>query len=205
MKAIIIIVFALFSLSKSEDAFLKEFLQNANKIPQTASYSKYLKNIASINAISDIVDMNKLSVLPSLGVPKRIVDYFGTAKFGRISTPIEQYSLNQKSATLTKGLGIASIKKDLIRFSYVEVKVTAEAITQKINQPYRTCKKFLFFKKCKTHDNWVERGFNIAESNSILDALRARARSEIINRISVMYRLSADDSTYLSKVKLFLE
>ena len=79
MKAIIIIVFALFSLSKSEDAFLKEFLQNANKIPQTASYSKYLKNIAStVNAISDIVDMNKFSVLPSLGVPKRIVDYFGT-------------------------------------------------------------------------------------------------------------------------------
>ena len=37
MKAIIIIVFALFSLSKSEDAFLKEFLQNANKIPQTTS------------------------------------------------------------------------------------------------------------------------------------------------------------------------
>ena len=65
--------------------------------------------------------------------------------------------------------------------------------------------KFLFFKKCKNHDNWVERGFNSAEFDSIVGALKARARYEIINRISVMYRLSADDSTYLSKYKLFLE
>ena len=208
MKAIIIIVFALFSLSKSEDAFLQEFLQNANKIPQTTSYSKYVKNVAStINAISDIVESSKLSILPSLGVPKSVVDNFSDAEFsiGRVSTPREEYSINLKSGALTMGLGIASMKKEHIRFSYVEVKVTAETIAQKINKPYRTCKKFLFFKKCKNHDNWVERGFNSAEFDSIVGALKARARYEIINRISVMYRLSADDSTYLSKYKLFLE
>ena len=127
MKAIIIIVFALFSLSKSEDAFLKEFLQNANKIPQTTSYSKYVKNVAStINAISDIVESSKLSILPSLGVPKSVVDNFSDAEFsiGRVSTPREEYSINLKSGALTMGLGIASMKKEHIRFSYVEVKVT---------------------------------------------------------------------------------
>ena len=110
MKAIIIIVFALFSLSKSEDAFLKEFLQNANKIPQTTSYSKYVKNVAStINAISDIVESSKLSILPSLGVPKSVVDNFSDAEFsiGRVSTPREAYSINLKSGALTMGLGIA--------------------------------------------------------------------------------------------------
>ena len=78
---------------------------------------------------------------------------------------------------------------NVAKFAYVEAATTGNAIQQTEPHSYRKCKRFLFFKKCRTITERRNRGFSLHELEMIKNALRELSAVKITERINAIKEL----------------
>lgn len=211
----LLIALSLLAVASTEDTFLRDFLNKANSYPHyfQSYYHNYVKNINSVvtAAYNDITDLNKVSSLTKIGIPKEIVDRFASAvKYQsngqRSYQEIYQNTFNKDRNYMETivGLGAITKKDDKIRYSYISVKTTATMVHQKQKWHHKRCKKFLGIKiKCKEWDTWEDRPYSDSDINIMQNALKASGYTQIINKINVIKNLSGD-LNFMAKVQFFL-
>lgn len=201
MKVIIVVllVFSVICFIKSEDKFLADFLSQTQKqnldIPLTSSLMENIKT--DVTAVSDIIPQSNLKTLTNLGVPKEMVESFEDAIFSSglktfPSTLSYNSDLPSKTIKFSTGFGAVAANNGLVRFSYIEIKQTAELIPQKVIIKYKRCKHFLFFKSCNNASREEIRNYTEEESKKMLSGLSGLANRAIVNKIKDMIKVSGD-------------
>ena len=176
----------------------KKLIEFARAIANIAKSSKarlaassLVSNVQSnLKKIADRVDKNKIGQIGALGVPAYAVDKFKAAVFAHDATATSfHFELDKTNVKLVEGLGVIEVDGNVAKFAYVEATTTGNAIQQTEPHSYRKCKRFLFFKKCRTITERRNRGFSLHELEMIKNALRELSAVKITERINAIKEL----------------
>ena len=174
----------------------KKLIEFARAIANIAKSSKarlaassLVSNVQSnLKNIADRVDKNKIGQIGALGV--HAVDKFKAAVFAHDATATSfHFELDKTNVKLVEGLGVIEVDGNVAKFAYVEATTTGNAIQQTEPHSYRKCKRFLFFKKCRTITERRNRGFSLHELEMIKNALRELSAVKITERINAIKEL----------------
>ena len=86
-----------------------------------------------------------------------------------------KFNRNVGNSKIENVFGIATrLDEQFVYFVYVKGQATGKAVVQYNSIPYRSCKRFLFFKSCKTKHKRVKRGLTFSENEIIKKSLIAK-------------------------------
>ena len=145
---------------------------------------------STLKNIADRVDKAKINQIGALGVPSYAVEKFRAAVFAHDATATSfHFQLDKTNAKLVEGLGVIEVDGNVAKFAYVEATTTGNLIQQTEIHSYRKCKRFLFFKKCRTIYERINRGFTLSELDRIKNALRELSAVKLTDRINAIKEL----------------
>ncbi len=170
------------------------------KYPYPANYLNYVQNLASSTIVKfDQIAHNRVDDLQRThNFPPETVTKFKAIKYSKNEITFEDFKFDRNvgSSKLENVFGVATrLDEQYVYFVYVKGQATGKSVVQYNSIPYRSCKRILFVKKCKTKHRRVKRGLNYNENEIIRKSLVAKFY-ETLNSI-----LDLDQQKMIDKFK----
>ena len=170
------------------------------KFPYPSNYLNYVQNLASSTIVKfDQIAHNRVDDLQRThNFPPETVTKFKAIKYSKNAVTFEEFKFDRNVGTskLENVFGVATrLDEQFVYFVYVKGQATGKAVVQYNSIPYRSCKKILFIKKCKTKHRKVKRGLTFNENEIIRKSLVAKFY-ETLNSI-----LDLDQQKMIEKFK----